>query len=433
MFDVAMAGEVLCMHIADPRAPEAGPVLQHAKQMAQWAAQGSAATGTKGVIVTDPQDEFSDAVALQGGWAQYYFVLVRVQGGPLDGMQALGTGSNKAVRERVAHLALAIAIYARDGLPACVDDWYPGTRERLSIALSHLTNQPAFVDAYGRWPQETTLATDSAYRSLDLRAYVLEFQRLIALEWDAAAGERDVEGRLVLETALTRGQVIVGASVSATVSNQGYTVRWDTGSASKLRVGEKIRASRTDPSEDGHKHSALIVDRVSAQNILMLSSTWNAPEDIEEGTWRFDLDVDSTSYDRMWGAVEALARKSECALQTLVCEDPGARHLREEANSRQPLCEVPCPAACTKLNDSQMEAFRQALCHHITLIQGPPGTVNLLGVSRTRWRMSATPTGGMIRPQARMIGISRARWRISATLTGGMAILGHRLKSSLAG
>ena len=183
MYCFAMAGEVLCLHVSDPNAPAPAALLRHAKQSAERAAEASGTTSTSVVIVMDSNTQFLEAVALRGVWAQSYHTLVRVQGGPFDGVQALGTGSNKTVRERVAHLALSLVCFARAAPPADVGGWYPGLfGEEVAVLLQRLAILRPIVDVHGRWPLEACEAPsveappakDPAYRGLDLRAYARE-------------------------------------------------------------------------------------------------------------------------------------------------------------------------------------------------------------------------------------------------------------------
>ena len=104
------------------------------------------------------------------------------------------------------------------------------------------------------------------------------------------------------------------------------------------------------------------------------TSLFKSLDDVLEGHWRIDLELDGASYWVTRNALSCFARRDECSLQSLICEDPGTSEARHRLNAREALCGRRSVAGIDRLNDSRQEGIYAALEHSITLIQGPPGT-----------------------------------------------------------
>ena len=99
--------------------------------------------------INDPETTVSEVAALGPDWGSYYYCVARVRGGPFDGLRVVGAASNKKIRVRTAHMAVAAACLARNRAPQL-----SGYTEAIRVAVTRLMQWWAFVVSHAAWPKE---------------------------------------------------------------------------------------------------------------------------------------------------------------------------------------------------------------------------------------------------------------------------------------
>ena len=100
--------------------------------------------------------------------------------------------------------------------------------------------------------------------------------------------------------------------------------------------------------------------------------------DIEEGTWRLDVEINYVQYYRASAALSSFTEVgptlSPSALQVLIGSYFGDSEQRRAINTARGLQPPAHSAALAGLNDAQKNAVERSLIQQVLPLQGPPGT-----------------------------------------------------------
>ena len=100
--------------------------------------------------------------------------------------------------------------------------------------------------------------------------------------------------------------------------------------------------------------------------------------DIEEGTWRLDVEINYVQYYRVSAALSSFTEVeptlSPSALQVLIGSYFGDSEQRRAINTARGLQPPAHSAALAGLNDAQKNAVERSLIQRVLPLQGPPGT-----------------------------------------------------------
>ena len=142
----------------------------------------------------------------------------------------------------------------------------------------------------------------------------------------------------------------------------------------RFRQGDMVTLCRRDPLKEKVVEGTVLAR--SRKHIRVVVSS--QPERIRDGTWRLDRGANRIAHDRMAAALDALfADEGATPLREVFLgqvKDP-AESAARPANLGGLQKRLAAQAPHTgELNDSQAEAFSNAMLHRLSIIQGPPGT-----------------------------------------------------------